>query len=179
MIDYDRFNWNAIFAAVDNAQTLNDNAYKFAKGLMIEMALAKHSDGQLHWEGGSEKGYDLVDNDGERYEVKSLADGWNAKNTKEITIGNHRSDHKESREQEYDNLIFVAGDTIVKSVYANNWIVAVAKYEDTLPYITSNSADIKIKKMPSYLFDKVANAPMQEGTADVRSQIETLMMDVV
>jgi hypothetical protein len=29
------------------------------------------------------------------------------------------------------------------------------------------------------LFDKVANAPMQEGTADVRSQIETLMMDVV
>jgi hypothetical protein len=179
MIDFDRFNWEAIFTAVDNAQTLNDNAYKFAKGLMIEMALAKHSDGQLKWEGGSEKGYDLVDNDGKRYEVKSLADGWNAKDAKEIVIGNHRSDHKESREQEYDQLIFVAGDHKSKSVHANNWVVALADYEDTLPYITSNSADIKIKKMPSYLFDKIAYSPIKESTVDVRTQIETMMMEVV
>jgi len=179
MVDFDRFDWDAIFTAVDNAQTLNDNAYTFAKGLIIEMALAKHSDGQLHWEGGSEKGYDLVDNDGKRYEVKSLADGWESKTAKAITIANHRSDQKQSREQEYDHLIFVAGDTQKKSIYSNNWIVAVADYEDTLPYITNASADMKIKKMPSYLFDKVANAPMQDSKTDIRSQIETLMMEVV
>lgn len=179
MIDFDRFDWDAIFTAVDNAQTLNDNAYKFAKGLMIEMALAKHSDGQLSWEGGSEKGYDLVDEDGLRYEVKSLADGWASKTAKDITIGNHRSDKKESREQEYDHLIFVAGDRQVKSVYADKWVVALADYEDTLPYVTSNSADMKIKKMPSYLFEKVAFAGIQESEVDVRTQIETLMMEVV
>jgi hypothetical protein len=120
-----------------------------------------------------------VDNDGKRYEVKSLADGWNAKDAKEIVIGNHRSDHKESREQEYDQLIFVAGDHKSKSVHANNWVVALADYEDTLPYITSNSADIKIKKMPSYLFDKIAYSPIKESTVDVRTQIETMMMEVV
>ncbi len=57
-----------------------------------------------------------MDNDGLRYEVKSLADGWQSKTAKEITIGNHRSDKKETREQEYDHLIFVAGDTQVKSL---------------------------------------------------------------
>ena len=180
MVDFDRFNWDAIFTAIDNAQTLNDNAYKFAKGLMIELALAKHSDGQLRWVGGSEKGYDLVgDNDGKRYEVKSLADAWESKTAKAITIANHRSDQKQSREQEYDYLIFVGGDTQKKSVYYNNWVVALADYEDTLPYIINNSADMKIKKMPSYLFERVAFAPRKESTTDMRSQIETLMMEIV
>ena len=179
MIDYDKFDWLAIFSAIDDAQTLNDNAYKFAKGLIIEMAISKHSNGQLHWEGGSEKGYDLIDNDGKRYEVKSLADGWNSKDAKDIIIGNHRSDYKEFREQEYDYLIFVAGDNKKKSINYNHWVVSVADYEDTLPYIISNSADIKIKNMPSYLFHKVRSYPIKDSTTDMRSKIETMMWDLV
>ena len=179
MIDYDKFDWLAIFSAIGSAQTLNDNAYKFAKGLVIEIAISKYSNGQLHWEGGSEKGYDLIDNDGKRYEVKSLADGWNSNDAKDITIGNHRSDYKESREQEYDYLIFVAGDSKKKSIHYNHWVVSIANYEDTLPYIISNSADIKIKKMPSHLFYKIRSYPIKDSTTDMRSKIETFMMDLV
>ena len=178
MIDFDRFDWGAIFSTIDEVQTLNDNASKMNKGLIIEMTLAKHSDGQLTWMDGVLKGYDLVDEDGLRYEVKSLADGWASKTAKDIVIGNHRTDKKESREQEYDHLIFVAGDHQVKSVHADKWVVAVADYEDTLPYVTSNSADIKIKKMPSYLFEKVAFADMHDATGDARQKFLDLMWEM-
>jgi hypothetical protein len=181
-IDFDRFNWDGVFRAVDKAQSLNDNAMKMSKGLMVELALAEHSDGQLLWVGGSAKGYDLTTPDGDpvRFEVKHLARGWAGKTAKEIIIGNHRGSNLGVRnEKEFDYLIFVGGDDQKRSVNYNHWVVGVTTFEQVQPYLTTTDSTIKIEKMPKYEFDLVARGEMQVTEFDISDLMVQVLKEAV
>lgn len=181
-IDFDRFDWEAVFRAVDNAQSLNDNAMKMSKGLMVELALAEHSDNQLEWVGGSAKGHDLITRTGEsiRFEVKHLASGWASKTAKEIIVGNHRGNNLGVRdEQEFDYLIFVGGDIQKKSVNYNHWVVGVSSFEQVQNYLTTTDSTIKIQKMPKWEFDIVARGEMGAPTLDLDEVMVKILREAV
>ncbi len=182
-IDFDLFDWSSVFRAVDNAQSLNDNAMKMSKGLMVELALAEHSDGQLIWVGGSAKGHDLTTPaccDPVRFEVKHLASGWSSKTAKEIIVGNHRGTNLGVRdEQEFDYLIFVGGDDQKRSINYNHWVVGVSSFEQVHNYLTTTDSTIKIQKMPKYEFDIVARGEMGDPTLDLDEVMVKILREAV
>ena len=95
MIDFNQFDFPAIFGISKGTEGLKRNQTKFMRAEIFEEGMEEYSNGQLHYVGDSKNGADFVDDDGIFYESKGM-DGMFSKRkrnnteTKTIILKNFR-----------------------------------------------------------------------------------------
>jgi hypothetical protein len=147
VVDFSKFNWLAIFDVISSTTTMKRNQLRCIRTEIIELALAKHSGGQLKYVGDAINGCDFVDNDGIRYECKSREKMFTTKNglTKEIILKNFYRKSEPKLVKTFDHMIMLdtynntAGvidyDNAVSNSVITDSIVTTKVYLDKISYV--------------------------------------------
>jgi len=136
MINFESFNWSEIFGTAVASEGMKRAQARGLRTEVIELSIAKHSDGQLTYVGMNDTlGHDFVTSDGQRWECKCKEGMFNKKvpNTSDIILKNYAGNKIERLEQKFDYMLLV--DTKSMSV-------AYAPYPAVVKTMKVNDANI-------------------------------------
>jgi hypothetical protein len=139
--DFNKFNWVSIFNTIASVSTMTRNQLRCIRTEIIELALSKHSDGQLSYVGDSTNGCDFIDTDGIRYECKSRNKMFKTKNgfTKEIILKNFYRKSEPITSQTFDRMIMI--DTNLNTVGVVDYNIAI-EYSNITDSIITTKVDL-------------------------------------
>jgi hypothetical protein len=169
MVDFSKFGWVSIFNVVSSTEKMTNNQRRCLRTEIIELAISKHSGGQLKYVGDKMNGCDFVDSDGTRYECKSRQKMFSKSRngcTKEIILKNFYRKSEPISHQTFDYMIMM--DSTENSI-------GVVDYETAIKY--SNVTDsIITTKIALNEIDYVAEKIVANNVTDFEQVLNDLIL---
>ena len=170
MVDFNLFDWNAIFSTVSSCSSMTRCQLRPLSAEIIEKSVSKYSGGQLQYIGDSANGCDFLDAAGIRYEFKSKKELFQKKSffSKEIILKNYFGVQTSSIIQTFDYMILmdttqnsagiVSYQNSVKCARINNSSITTRIPLADIKYLTKSITLTKKPNFENILNDFIAQA---------------------